>query len=285
MTGFLVQGGSPPNLSVTTAKIVDDAVTTAKIADVNVTTAKIANLNVTTGKIAANAVDETKLKDALVADFTEVTVAAGDSILLGDVTDSGNTKRDTVQGILDLTSSGLALIATGTASNSASLAFTSVITSTYDSYMILFEALRPATSGTTLQVYLSDDNGSSYTTSDMRYINPVVYYAGSGSPSGNGGNVEAVAVDFWQPTSGGILNATNQGLSGVMYLHDAPNNASLTRFHAMSVYSSSATHNELSVGPGFGNTVSATTKDALKIQFASGNITDGKVKIYGIKAS
>ena len=57
---------------------------------------------VTTAKIAANAVDETKLKDALVADFTEVTVAAGDSILLGDATDSGNTKRDTVQGILDL---------------------------------------------------------------------------------------------------------------------------------------------------------------------------------------
>mgnify|MGYP003653848740 FL=1 len=73
---FLVQGGAPP----------DDSVTTAKI--------------------QANAVDETKLKDALVADFTEVTVAAGDSILLGDVNDSGNTKRDTVQGILDLAGGG-----------------------------------------------------------------------------------------------------------------------------------------------------------------------------------
>ena len=52
MTGFLVQGGSPPNLSVTTAKIVDDAVTTAKIADVNVTTAKIANEGVTLAKMA-----------------------------------------------------------------------------------------------------------------------------------------------------------------------------------------------------------------------------------------
>ena len=57
---------------------------------------------VTTIKIAANAVDETKLKDALVADFTEVVVAAGDSFLLGDSSDSGNTKRDTIQGILDL---------------------------------------------------------------------------------------------------------------------------------------------------------------------------------------
>jgi len=53
-------------------------------------------------QIDNNAVDEDKLKDALIADFTEVTVATGDSILLGDATDSGNTKRDTVQGILDL---------------------------------------------------------------------------------------------------------------------------------------------------------------------------------------
>ena len=68
-----------------------------------------ADATVTTAKIAANAVDETKLKDALVADFTEVVVAAGDSILLGDATDSGNTKRDTVQGILDLVPAGLSV--------------------------------------------------------------------------------------------------------------------------------------------------------------------------------
>ena len=55
-----------------------------------------------TANIANNAVDETKLKDALIADFTEVTVATGDSVIFGDATDSGNTKRDTVQGILDL---------------------------------------------------------------------------------------------------------------------------------------------------------------------------------------
>lgn len=78
--------------SVDTAELATDAVTTGKITDGNVTTAKIAD----------NAVDATKLKDALIGDFTEVTVAAGDSILFGDADDSGNTKRDTVQGILDL---------------------------------------------------------------------------------------------------------------------------------------------------------------------------------------
>jgi len=57
---------------------------------------------VQTGNIAANAIDSTLTKDALIADYSEVTVVAGDSILLGDVGDSGNTKRDTVQGVLDL---------------------------------------------------------------------------------------------------------------------------------------------------------------------------------------
>ena len=57
---------------------------------------------IATAMIANNAVDETKLKDALIGDFGEVVVATGDSILLGDVGDTGKTKRDTVQGIIDL---------------------------------------------------------------------------------------------------------------------------------------------------------------------------------------
>ena len=61
---------------------------------------------ISTAKIANNAVDETKLKDALIGDFTDVTVTASDTFLYGDATDSGNTKRDTVQGILDLAGGG-----------------------------------------------------------------------------------------------------------------------------------------------------------------------------------
>lgn len=58
----------------------------------------------TADDLSTDIVNETHLKDAFVGDFTEVTVAAGDSILLGDADGSGNTKRDTVQGILDLVS-------------------------------------------------------------------------------------------------------------------------------------------------------------------------------------
>jgi hypothetical protein len=76
------------------------------VADGTVTDAKITAMSASklTGTITPsnNTVDETKLKDALVADFTEVVVSASDSLLIGDATDGGNTKRDTVQGLLDL---------------------------------------------------------------------------------------------------------------------------------------------------------------------------------------
>jgi hypothetical protein len=58
------------------------------------------------GTPADNTVDETKLKDALIGDFSDVTVTAADTFLYGDATDSGNTKKDTIQGVLDLVPAG-----------------------------------------------------------------------------------------------------------------------------------------------------------------------------------
>ena len=60
----------------------------------------------TTGDLGDNIVDGTKTKDALIADYSDVTITASDLIMYGDATDSNNTKRDTVQGILDLASGG-----------------------------------------------------------------------------------------------------------------------------------------------------------------------------------
>lgn len=57
----------------------------------------------TAGSIPFSALDPDFLDDA-----TEVVITATDNILLGDVSDSGNTKRDTVQGVLDLVAPDLA---------------------------------------------------------------------------------------------------------------------------------------------------------------------------------
>ena len=61
-----------------------------------------AEVALTTGDLGDNIVDGTKTKDALIGDYSDVTITASDLIMYGDATDSNNTKRDTVQGILDL---------------------------------------------------------------------------------------------------------------------------------------------------------------------------------------
>jgi len=65
-----------------------------------------AEVALTTGDLGDNIVDGTKTKDALIGDYSDVTITASDLIMYGDATDSNNTKRDTVQGILDLAGGG-----------------------------------------------------------------------------------------------------------------------------------------------------------------------------------
>ncbi|MDP6587487.1 MAG: hypothetical protein QF535_22765, partial [Anaerolineales bacterium] len=49
-----------------------------------------------------NAVDSAHTKDSYIPGYTEVVMEANDSLIFADNTDSNNTKRDTVQGLLDL---------------------------------------------------------------------------------------------------------------------------------------------------------------------------------------
>ena len=72
------------------------------VADESVDSDAYIDASVDTAHIATNQIDETLMKDAFVGDFTDATVTASDYFLHGDATDSGNTKKDTVQGVIDL---------------------------------------------------------------------------------------------------------------------------------------------------------------------------------------
>ena len=100
--------------SIDNAHIADDAIDSEHYADGSIDNAHIADDaidsehyadgSIDTAHIATNQIDETLMKDAFVGDFTDATVTASDYFIHGDATDSGNTKKDTVQGILDLVS-------------------------------------------------------------------------------------------------------------------------------------------------------------------------------------
>jgi hypothetical protein len=120
-----------------------------------------------TSDLGDNVVTEAKLKDALVGDFTEVTITAADSILLGDATDSGNTKRDTVQGILDLAGGGF----TQTAEVATTSGTTASITGIPSGVKLVILMLNNVSNGTgDMKIRIGDSGGietSSYDTKGL----------------------------------------------------------------------------------------------------------------------
>ena len=102
MSGIVSKNAGRGSGIVGAGAIGADAVDGSNIADDAIDSEHYAGTSIDTAHIATNQIDETLMKDAFVGDFTDATVTASDYFLHGDATDSGNTKKDTVQGVLDL---------------------------------------------------------------------------------------------------------------------------------------------------------------------------------------
>ena len=101
---------------------------------------------VATAAVQNDAIDGTKTKDALIADYSDVTITAADLLMYGDATDSNNTKRDTVQGVLDLVpSAGFTLSAEQATTSGSSIVFGSIPAGTK---MIIVNLFGVSTNGT-----------------------------------------------------------------------------------------------------------------------------------------
>jgi hypothetical protein len=230
---------------------------------------------VTTAKIAANAVDETKLKDALVADFTEVVVTASDSILLGDATDSGNTKRDTVQGILDLAGGGWELIGTQTASNDATVTQTG-LDSTYDSYVCVFSDVVPATDGANFRCRVGNSGGLISTSNTYSAI---VKRQADNSASPLAGAASRDATDFILLTQN-VGSASGEGASGVIWIWG--NQGGSMKPHINWKATNLDDNGHCYDCSGAANHDNAITMDRFGFHFSSGNITSGRFTFFGV---
>ena len=250
--------------AVTTAKINADAVTGAKIADDALDSEHYTDGSIDTAHIAANAIDGTLTKDALIADYSDVTITASDLIMYGDATDSNNTKRDTVQGILDLAGGGAwNVISSQTGSGVASINFTSGIDSTYDVYCFVIAGLHPANDAVDLKMLASTDGGSSYLTS---------------------GYLGAATTSFGiSQGMGGVGNANDEGVSGRSYLY-IPSNTSLVTMQEHTIISKNSGGNAADAHDGsLYNSASAV--NAVQFKFSGGNIDSGRITLYGIAHS
>jgi len=186
-------------------------------------------------------------------------------------------------------SDGITFISSQTASSSASISFTSGITSTYKAYKFVFVNCHPQTDSVDFEFNLSTDSGSNYnvtkTTTAFQSYNTE-----SGAFYGltyQGLDDLAQSTGFQTLTcngdaNGSVSNADDSGVSGSLILFNPSSTTYVKHFISITdnmVWSGGyMTSNYIA---GYGNTTSAI--NAIRFRMSSGNIDAGTIYMYGIK--
>lgn len=169
--------------------------------------------------------------------------------------------------------SGLTLVTTLTASNSASLSYTSFSASSYQTYMLVFEDIWPSAAGNDFWVEGSV-NGSTYgalwTYSQTNFTSTTV-----------GGNVGTTQTDAVLCPNVGTTNLA--GVGGVAYLHFGVAANQRARLEGHFGWSSNTPARFNSLFSGYYDNATALT--SLKFLFSVGNIASGTIRIYGLQKS
>jgi hypothetical protein len=173
------------------------------------------------------------------------------------------------------------LLSSQTASNSASISFTTGIDSTYKEYQFWFIDIHPRSDGVTFQFNLSTDSGSNYNvTKTSSSFEAYGNEAGNSSGLAYDGGRDLAQSTSDQPAGVPIGNASDESLNGLMFLF---NPSSTTYVKHFIIDTNGYKTNDESVRlfiAGYGNTTSAI--NAVRFQMSSGNF-DGTILMYGIK--
>ena len=227
---------------------------------------------------------------ALGAAGDSVTVS-GDSLKLDTFKDAGGNTLFTSDGSGTLSSvnsglkgAGPVLIQSQTASNSASISFTSGLDSTYDKYMFVFLNINPATDRTqfTFQVNSTNDAGGDY---DVSLITSTYFVAYLGLGAGDTAITyhttydQAQAAGF-QTVAYQVGSGSDESAAGILHLFSPASTTYVKHFYSRSQVFHGADYSQDQYAAGYINDASYAIDD-IRFKMSSGNF-DGKIKMYGI---
>ena len=224
---------------------------------------------------------------ALGAAGDSVTVS-GDSIKLNTFKDSGGNTLFISNGSGTLSSinsalkgNGPILISSQTASSSSTVEFTSGIDSTYDRYMFVFVNMRPSSDSVGFQFQANAVGQDGYNETITSTTHQAWHYE-SDSSQGVGYNTSADQAQgsSYQYITTSTGNASNESLSGILYLYSPSSTTYVKHFN---VRVNENTANDISGdrwAAGYINVTAAITQ--ISFRFESGNVADGKIKMYGV---
>jgi hypothetical protein len=172
------------------------------------------------------------------------------------------------------------LISSQTASNSASISFTTGIDSTYKEYQFYFIDLHPRTDGTQFLFNMSTNGGSTYvvtktTTIFLSYhsednTQAVLSYDTSSD------NAQSTA---FQRLSSDLGNGADESFAGSMSLFNPSSTTYVKHFICTNNHLTAIDYSINGFIAGYGNTTSAI--NAVQFKMASGNF-DGTIAMFGV---
>lgn len=182
----------------------------------------------------------------------------------------------------------LKLISSQTASNSASISFTTGLNSTYKVYKFVFVNIRPATENASFGFQGSTDGGSNYGVT----ITSTAFRAMQREDAGDTDQQlrYITAEDLAQSTSlqriaDEVNGDADQGMSGSMQMFNPASTVYVKHFISNTNFAHLGVqpYTENHYVAGYMNTTSAI--NAIQFKFTSGNITAGKIYLYAIDNS
>ena len=178
----------------------------------------------------------------------------------------------------------MVLLSTQTASNSASISFTTGIDSTYKEYQFWFINCHPASDRVDFQFNLSTDGGSNYNvTKTTTLFRARLAENGTGDALEYRTDQDLAQSTAFQQLSGQTDNDNDSSTSGYILLFSPSSTTFVKHFIARSnnAYDDGTMYSMDNYVAGYANTTSAV--NAIQFKFSSGNIDDGTILMYGIK--
>ncbi len=178
----------------------------------------------------------------------------------------------------------LKLISSQTASNSASISFTSGLNSTYKVYKFVFVNIKPATDDVQFSFQGSTDSGSNYGVT----ITSTSFFAEHQESDAGTQFTYATTEDLAQSTSEQIIvnaqgNGSDESFSGEFSFYNPSSTTYVKHFiiRESSYHASNRSNDRYTAG--YFNTTSAI--NAIRFKFSSGNISSGTIYLYAIDNS
>jgi len=175
---------------------------------------------------------------------------------------------------------GITLISSQTASSSASISFTSGITSTYKAYKFVFINVKPATNNDEFFFNASTDSGSNYNVTKTTTLFQAYHdEADTDTNLSYQTNFDLAQSTDFLSISHNVGNGADEGCSGSMILFN-PSSTTYVKHFICSTNNSNNAYTQNHYVAGYCNTTSAI--NAVQFKMSSSNF-DGKIYMYGIK--